>query len=256
MGAASSIALPDVISKSQCQEIVGQSFSEELWLQYSKDDTISKEELIKLATIKSVVVLAALESSNVTGVVTFEQTFISNPTKITYQLSGLSPGPHGLHIKDSHDHVNPDKHFNPHGKNHGGPNDEERHAGDLGNIEANAAGEAQGEIISNLIVLSGDFSILGHSVVVCSGPDDYGKGGHEDSLINGHSGLPVASGDIHRTESMEPKQGSAMRSKFMTQASSRIERAKAEYMKPSHDDDDDPFGQPHAEDEADLFGNE
>ena len=26
--------------------------------------------------------------------------------------------------KDSHDHQNPDKHFNPHGKNHGGPNDE------------------------------------------------------------------------------------------------------------------------------------
>ncbi len=47
---------------------------------------------------------------------------------------------------------------------------------------------------------------------------------------------------------MEPKQGSAMRSKFMTQASSRIEKAKAEYMKPSHDDDDDPFGQPHPED--------
>ncbi len=99
-------------------------------------------------------------------------------------------------------------------------------------------------------------------MVICSGPDDYGKftefinclidliglGGHDDSLINGHSGSPVASGDIHRTESMEPKQGSAMRSKFMTQASSRIEKAKAEYMKPSHDDDDDPFGQPHPED--------
>lgn len=26
--------------------------------------------------------------------------------------------------KDSHDHHNPDKHFNPHGKNHGGLEDE------------------------------------------------------------------------------------------------------------------------------------
>lgn len=40
---------------------------------------------------------------------------------------------------------------------------------------------------------------------------------------------------------MEPKQGTAMRNKFLTQASSRIEKVKAEYMK-SHDDDDDPFG--------------
>lgn len=41
---------------------------------------------------------------------------------------------------------------------------------------------------------------------------------------------------------MEPKQGSAMRNKFLTQASSRIEKVKAEYMKSHDNDDDDPFG--------------
>ena len=83
---------------------------------------------------------------------------------------------------------------------------------------------------------------MGHAVVVCEGPDDLGKGGHETSLQDGNAGKPVAIGDIVRTESMEPKQGSAMRNKFLTQASSRIEKVKAEYMKSHDNDDEDPFG--------------
>lgn len=82
---------------------------------------------------------------------------------------------------------------------------------------------------------------MGHAVVVCAGPDDLGKGGHELSLINGNAGVPVATGNIMRTESQEPKQGSAMRSKFVTQASSKIDRVKSEYQKRDEEDDDDPW---------------
>jgi hypothetical protein len=97
MGAGAS-TIPDAISKNECQELVGSSFSEELWEKYSKDGFIPKEELLKLATVKSVVVMSAIESSNVAGVVTFEQTFLSNPTKITYQLTVMTPGLHGFHM--------------------------------------------------------------------------------------------------------------------------------------------------------------
>jgi hypothetical protein len=82
---------------------------------------------------------------------------------------------------------------------------------------------------------------LGHAIIVCAGPDDLGKGGHECSLVNGNSGLAIATGDIARTECQQPKQGSSMRSKFMTQASSRIGRVKTEYAKRDEEDDDDPF---------------
>jgi hypothetical protein len=82
---------------------------------------------------------------------------------------------------------------------------------------------------------------MGHSLVICADPDDLGKGGHECSLINGNSGKVVATGDIMRTESQEPKQGSAMRKKFVSQASSKIDRVKSEYVKRDEEDDDDPF---------------
>ena len=57
-------------------------------------------------------------------------------------------------------------HFNPYKKVHGGPNDEERHAGDLGNIAANESGEALVDIIDKQIPLTGPNSIIGRSIVV------------------------------------------------------------------------------------------
>lgn len=57
-------------------------------------------------------------------------------------------------------------HFNPHQKDHGGPDDEVRHVGDLGNVEADSNGVAKVEISDKLISLSGGHSIIGRTVVV------------------------------------------------------------------------------------------
>lgn len=59
-------------------------------------------------------------------------------------------------------------HFNPLGKEHGAPTDAERHAGDLGNVEAGADGVAKIQISDKLISLTGPNSIIGRTVVVSS----------------------------------------------------------------------------------------
>lgn len=82
------------------------------------------------------------------------------------------------------------------GKSHGAPEYEERHVGDLGNIVANEAGVAEGTIVDRLIKLSGEYTVVGRSVMVHADPDDLGKGGHELSLTTGNAGARVACGEI------------------------------------------------------------
>ena len=52
---------------------------------------------------------------------------------------------------------------NPHGKDHGAPEDEERHVGDLGNYKTDAQGNATGKVTDKLIKLIGSESVIGVS---------------------------------------------------------------------------------------------
>jgi hypothetical protein len=54
---------------------------------------------------------------------------------------------------------------NPHGKTHGAPTNDNRHVGDLGNIETDAQGNSQGSVTDNFIKLIGPESVIG----VCLG---------------------------------------------------------------------------------------
>ena len=92
---------------------------------------------------------------------------------MTGQITGLKPGQHGFHIHQFGDYtggcVSAGGHFNPAKKEHGGPSDENRHAGDLGNVTANEAGVVTLDIVDAQIPLSGENSIIGRSVVVSDG---------------------------------------------------------------------------------------
>ncbi|XP_064404999.1 uncharacterized protein LOC135350198 [Halichondria panicea] len=135
----------------------------------------------------------------VKGTITFTPSADGN-TSVTGQITGLSKGSHGFHIHQFGDYsggcVSAGSHFNPSGKQHGGPTDANRHAGDLGNIEAGDDGTATVNITDNQIPLSGENSIIGRSVVVHADADDLGKGGFEDSLTTGHAGGRLACGVI------------------------------------------------------------
>ena len=92
--------------------------------------------------IKAVCVLTG--EGNLKGVITFEQT--GGITKVTGEVEGLAAGDHGFHIHEYGDLTNgctsAGGHYNPEGKEHGGPEMVERHVGDLGNIVAGADGKA------------------------------------------------------------------------------------------------------------------
>jgi Cu-Zn family superoxide dismutase len=55
--------------------------------------------------------------------------------------------------------------------NTGGPNDaaDTRHAGDLGNLQSDAAGNCVVEFQDKLLTLHGPLSIVGRSVIMCVG---------------------------------------------------------------------------------------
>ena len=57
-------------------------------------------------------------------------------------------------------------HFNPFNKEHGGPEDADRHVGDLGNVTAGENGVANVNITDKMIDLAGPQSIIGRTVVV------------------------------------------------------------------------------------------
>ncbi|MEX0823242.1 MAG: superoxide dismutase family protein, partial [Balneolaceae bacterium] len=55
---------------------------------------------------------------------------------------------------------------------HGGPDDMQRHIGDLGNLESNSEGNATADFVDSNLQLSGENTILGRGVVLHAGEDD------------------------------------------------------------------------------------
>ena len=60
---------------------------------------------------------------------------------------------------------------------HGGPDDRNRHAGDLGNITASKNGTVKTTRRDPIIKLKGKYNIIGRMVVIHKNEDDLGKGG-------------------------------------------------------------------------------
>uniref|UniRef100_A0AAR2JZ96 Superoxide dismutase copper/zinc binding domain-containing protein n=1 Tax=Pygocentrus nattereri TaxID=42514 RepID=A0AAR2JZ96_PYGNA len=109
-------------------------------------------------------------TGEVTGTVHFEQQDEGAPVKLTGEISGLTAGLHGFHVHAFGDNTNgcisAGPHYNPHNKTHGGPTDEVRHVGDLGNVTAGDDGVAKIDIEDKMLSLSGPYSIIGRTMVV------------------------------------------------------------------------------------------
>jgi Cu-Zn family superoxide dismutase len=155
---------------------------------------------IVAATKKAVAVLKG--NANVEGVVTLLQED-DGPTKVNVKITGLTPGKHGFHLHEFGDTTNgcmsTGPHFNPEGKTHGAPEDQNRHAGDLGNVIAGDDGVVEVTLEDSQIPLSGPNSVVGRAFVIHEAEDDLGKGGHELSSTTGNAGGRLACGVVGLT---------------------------------------------------------
>jgi superoxide dismutase, Cu-Zn family len=142
---------------------------------------------------KAVCVVYPTQGNTVTGTITFIK--VTDGVRVVADLQGLTPGKHGIHIHECGDCSAADGssaggHFNPMSKSHGAPMDAMRHEGDMGNIEADAAGKAHLDYVDKNITLEGVFSIIGRSVIVHKNEDDL------KTQPTGNAGARVACGVI------------------------------------------------------------
>jgi superoxide dismutase, Cu-Zn family len=127
-------------------------------------------------TPSAVAVLHPTGGNQVSGEVRFTKT--SDGIRVVADIQGLTPGnKHGFHIHEFGDCTDEDAlsagdHYNPTDQPHGGPQDERRHVGDFGNVEADEDGIAHFVLIDPVISLDGPHSIIGRSVVVHAEEDD------------------------------------------------------------------------------------
>lgn len=119
-------------------------------------------------------------ASKLKGVVRFVEE--DGAVRVTAQIEGLKPGgKHGFHVHEFGDASAPDAtsagdHFNPEGHQHDLPPQSRRHAGDLGNLEADERGRADYEmVVENMSLTGGAAAILGRAVIVHAEPDDGGQ---------------------------------------------------------------------------------
>lgn len=145
------------------------------------------------AMSKAIAMLHPTEGNKVQGSIAFTKG--DKGVHVQARLEGLTPGLHGFHIHEYGDCSSPDAasaggHFNPGHMPHAAPIAEKRHAGDLGNIEADSTGVAKLDVMDVRIDFSGPNSIIGRSVIVHVAQDDF------STQPTGNAGARVACGVI------------------------------------------------------------
>lgn len=141
----------------------------------------------------AIAVLNPTAGNNVSGKITF--TKVEGGIKVIAEVGGLTEGKHGFHIHQYGDCSGADGktaggHFNPGMMDHGAPTDSMRHTGDIGNLTADADGNAKLEWVDGHMTFEGPHSIIGRGVIIHAGEDDL------TSQPTGAAGSRVACGVI------------------------------------------------------------
>jgi Cu-Zn family superoxide dismutase len=133
------------------------------------------------------------DNEHIEGTVTFSQQ--ADGVLVEATVQGLTPGKHGFHVHALGDVTCADGlctegHWDPTKKPHAGPDAEERHHGDLGNVTAGEDGKATYKRTDKVLQLNGPHSIVGRSIIIHADPDDF------TSQPTGNAGARIAQGVI------------------------------------------------------------
>ena len=141
-----------------------------------------------------VAVMTPTAGNKAGGTVTF--TGVASGVLVEAEISGLTPGQqHAIHIHQYGDlRLDNGKgtggHYNPEGHDHSLPSNETRHAGDLGNLTADANGNASYSITINNVTLNSHHNpISGRGVIIHAKVDDGGQ-------PTGNAGARISQGVI------------------------------------------------------------
>ena len=155
-----------------------------LWQAHAADE-VTDEELSSAPVIvdatELVAVLSPTEGNQAAGVATFKSAG-KGKVEVKADISGLSPNSkHAIHVHQYGDLTSKDgksagDHYNPLGHQHALPDQKVRHAGDFGNLEADANGNATMTLVVSNISLAGQLSpVIGRALVVHAKVDDGGQ---------------------------------------------------------------------------------
>jgi Cu-Zn family superoxide dismutase len=120
--------------------------------------------------------LAPSSGSTAAGTVKLTQ-LADGSVEVKVDLTGVPDGIHGFHVHDKGDCGDNGNaaggHFNPAATAHGAPAAMPHHAGDFGNVTANAAGEVRTTFTTRSVTVeAGPNSAVGHAVILHANPDD------------------------------------------------------------------------------------
>jgi Cu-Zn family superoxide dismutase len=115
--------------------------------------------------------------------------------RVAVNLSQVPPGIHGFHVHEFGDCGNEGNaagsHFNPLKRDHGAPHVQPHHAGDFGNVTANAEGRVHTEFTTRSITVApGPTSVVGKAVILHANADDL------HSQPTGNAGGRIACGVV------------------------------------------------------------
>lgn len=120
--------------------------------------------------------LTPISGSTATGTVHFQE-LSDGSVDVTADLTRVPAGVHGFHVHDKGDCSDNGNaaggHFNPMNMPHAAPDAQSHHAGDFGNVTADANGEIHTKFNTRSITVhSGMTSVVGHAVILHANPDD------------------------------------------------------------------------------------